>query len=70
MGITIKGPNFHHEDENPRGHYVDFRDAIKSPNYREQLLSNARRDAETFRAKYSTLEEVLPIIQAIDSIAG
>lgn len=58
------------EDENPRGHYVPFHTAIAVPSYREQLLANARRDAETFKAKYSTLEEVLPIIQAIDSIAG
>jgi hypothetical protein len=55
------------EDESPRGHYVSFQTAIGIPNYREQLLANARRDAETFKQKYATLEEVLPIIQAIDA---
>jgi hypothetical protein len=55
------------EDESPRGHYVSFETAIGIPNYREQLLANARRDAETFKQKYATLEEVLPIIQAIDA---
>jgi hypothetical protein len=55
------------EDESPRGHYVPFETARLIPNYREQLLANARRDAETFKQKYATLEEVLPIIQAIDA---
>jgi len=58
------------EDGNPRGHYVSFETAQAVPNYREQLLANARRDAETFRAKYAALEELFPIISAIDDFAG
>jgi hypothetical protein len=57
------------EDESQRGHYVPFETAMSIPNYREQLLANARRDAETFKSKYATLEEVLPIISAIESTA-
>lgn len=67
VNVTPETPT---EDENPRGHYVPFEIARTNPSYREQLLANARRDADTFRSKYSTLEEVLPIIQAIDSVAG
>lgn len=58
------------EDESPRGHYVSFEVAQAVPNYREQLLANARRDAETFRQKYNMLTEMMPIISAIDAIAG
>lgn len=58
------------EDESPRGHYVPFQTAMNVPNYREQLLANARRDAETFRQKYSALQEVMPIITAIENFAG
>ena len=67
VNVTPEAPT---EDKNPRGHYVPFEVARTNPSYREQLLANARRDADTFRSKYSTLEEVLPIIQAIENVAG
>jgi hypothetical protein len=66
--VNVTPEAIEHEDESPRGHYVPFETAMTIPNYREQLLANARRDAETFRQKYSSLEEVLPVIEAMKAI--
>lgn len=37
---------------------------------RTQMLEDARRDAQTFRQKYNTLEAIAPIITGIDAVFG
>jgi hypothetical protein len=51
----------------PRGIYVDLDTALSTPDYREQLLRQCKRDVETFRAKYHSISEVAGIIDAMES---
>ena len=45
--------------------YVPIKEALNNPSYREQLLAEAKRDAETFVKKYKVLNEVKDIINSI-----
>jgi hypothetical protein len=57
------------DGERPAGIYVALETAISVPNYREQLLAAARRDAMTFASKYAALQEIKPLINAMKEIA-
>jgi hypothetical protein len=45
--------------------YVPIKEALNNTNYREQLLAEAKRDAETFVKKYKVLNEVKDIVNTI-----
>jgi hypothetical protein len=51
------------DDEN--NIYVPIKEALNSTNYREQLLAQAKRDADIFVKKYKILKEVKDIINTI-----
>jgi hypothetical protein len=53
------------EDEENTKIYVPIKEALNNTNYREQLLAEAKRDAETFVKKYKVLNEVKDIINTI-----
>ena len=46
--------------------YVPYSTAIKVESYRDQVMSQCRRDAESFRQKYRALQEAATIIEAMD----
>lgn len=58
--------------------YIDFLadlkwlldEGLEQPQLRTQMLEDARRDAQTFRQKYNTLEAIAPIITSIDAVFG
>ena len=45
--------------------YVPYSTAIKVESYRDQVMSQCRRDAESFRQKYRALQEAATIIEAM-----
>jgi len=51
----------------PRGIYIGFAQAFHVPDYREQMISQCKRDVESFRSKYSALAEAGRIIDAMES---
>ena len=56
------------DGERPTGIYVSLETAMSVPNYREQLLAAARRDAMTFASKYAALQEIKPLVEAMKEI--
>ena len=60
----------HGVNARPRGIYVGFEQAISVESYREQLLRQCKRDAETFRSKYSAVSEAAKIIEAMDKFTS
>jgi len=48
------------------GIYMNLRDAMESPEYREIILNNAKNEMRIFRSKYSHLKELAKVISAID----
>ena len=50
--------------------YVSIRSAMTNDVWREHLMEQARRDMETFCAKYQRLGELAPVIQAMKDIQG
>lgn len=51
------------------GIYLPVEDVMSTKSYRDQLLAQAKKDANTFKMKYASLIEVSAIINAIDKIA-
>lgn len=45
--------------------YIPIHEALNTPNYREQLLADAKIDADSFVKKYKVLNEVKDIIDTI-----
>lgn len=62
-------PEAEDEMDAETGIYISVEDALSSKSYRDQLLAQAKKDANTFKAKYAALSEVSAIINAIDQIA-
>jgi hypothetical protein len=50
-----------------RGIYVSVQDAMHVSDYREQILAQCRRDVETFRRKYTAIQEVEKIIAEMEN---
>ena len=48
------------------GIYVNLRDSMDSPEYREIILNNAKNEMRIFRSKYSHLAKLAKVIAAID----
>lgn len=46
--------------------YVPLASALENPDWREQMLSQALRELESFQRKYATLEELADIMSAIE----
>jgi len=46
--------------------YIPYEKAMKVSSYRDQVMSQCRRDAESFRQKYRALQEAAAIIEAMD----
>jgi len=74
---TVRVRQFHHvfqevpSDEDAgeteqRGIFVTLETALSVTSYRDQMLESCKRDMTAFRVKYSALNEVAHIIQAID----
>jgi hypothetical protein len=53
------------ENEEGKKIYVPIKEALNTPSYREQLLAEAKRDADTFVKKYKVLNEVKDIVNTI-----
>lgn len=49
-----------------RGIYVGFEYAMKTHDYKDQLISQCKRDVESFRSKYSAITEASKIIDAME----
>lgn len=56
--------------EPPARCYMPLEEVLEQPQLRTQMLEDARRDAQTFRHKYNTLEAIAPIITGIDAVFG
>ena len=56
-------------EENEEGTkiYIPIHEALNTPSYREQLLADAKIDADSFVKKYKVLNEVKDIIDAINN---
>jgi len=54
----------------PRGIYVTVEQACKVEDYRTQMIQQAKRDVESFRAKYSALNEVGRILDEMANFAA
>jgi hypothetical protein len=53
------------DNEEGKKIYVPIKEAMNNPSYREQLLAEAKRDADTFVKKYKVLTEVKDIVNTI-----
>jgi len=49
-----------------RGIYVPLQTALGNEIYKEQMMADAMRDMKAFRAKYSVLEKLTNVIEAMD----
>lgn len=69
---TVSVRAFHNvtDDEEPGGFYVPIDTALSVESYRDQLLSNCKRDMAAFRAKYAALSEVASVIEAMGSVSA
>lgn len=47
--------------------YIPYQAAVKVDTYKDQVLAQCRRDAESFRQKYRALQEAAEIITAMES---
>jgi len=54
------------EKPNSTGRYINLQKAIESEEVHELLVKNAIRELESFRQKYNTLTELLPVLNNID----
>lgn len=46
--------------------YMPLEEVLQQPDLCGQMMADARRDAQTYKQKYSTLASLAPIMQAID----
>jgi hypothetical protein len=53
------------DNEEGKKIYVPIKEAMNNPSYREQLLAEAKRDADTFVKKYKVLSEMSDIVDVI-----
>lgn len=54
------------EEENEGRCYMPLEDVLQEPDLCAQMMADARRDAQTYKQKYSTLASLANIIRAID----
>lgn len=52
--------------EPPARCYMPLEEVLQKPDLCVQMMADARRDAQTYKQKYSTLESLASIMQAID----
>lgn len=52
--------------EPPARCYIPLEEVLEQPQLRTQMLEDARRDAQNYKQKYSTLASLARIMQAID----
>lgn len=50
--------------------YMPLEEVLEKPDLYAQMMADARRDAQTYRQKYSTLESLSPIMSAIEDTFG
>ena len=60
----------HGVNARPRGIYVDFTTAVKTEDYKDQMIRQCKRDVESFRSKYSAITEASKIIDAMDEFTS
>lgn len=53
-----------------KGYFVTLDTALSVESYRDQLMSNCKRDMAAFRQKYAALAEVAGVIEAMESAAA
>ena len=53
-------------DEKAASIYIPYTEAMKVESYRDQVMYQCKRDAESFRQKYRSLQEAAAIIEAMD----
>lgn len=58
------------EEENEGRCYMPLEEVLQSPSLCSQMMADARRDAQTYKQKYSTLESLADIMQAIQRTFG
>ena len=54
------------EEENEGRCYMPLDEVLEKPDLCNQMMADARRDAQTYKQKYSTLASLASIMQAID----
>ena len=54
------------EEENEGRCYMPLEEVLEKPDLCNQMMADARRDAQTYKQKYSTLASLASIMQAID----
>lgn len=54
--------------QEPRRVYTDIESALTDPVYRAEVLTNALREAASFRKRYAALSELSTVFHAIDKI--
>lgn len=54
------------EEENEGRCYMPLEEVLQKPDLCDQMMADARRDAQTYKQKYSTLASLASIMQAID----
>lgn len=64
---VARKPEKTERSEQPGRCYMPLEEVLQKPDLYRQMMADARRDAQTYRQKYSTLEELAPIMDAIKS---
>lgn len=70
-------PHYEESSEEPQGNsdelldksgrcYMPLEEVLQQPDLCDQMMADARRDAQTYKQKYSTLASLANIMQAID----
>ena len=54
------------EEENDGRCYMPLEEVLQKPDLCNQMMADARRDAQTYKQKYSTLASLASIMHAID----
>lgn len=57
-------------EDRQRPKYVGLEEALRDPEYRAQILEQAKREARAFREKYAVLKELAKVFVAIDRLPG
>lgn len=47
--------------------YIPMEEVLEKPDLYSQMMADARKDAQTYQQKYSTLKELSPIMEAIEN---
>lgn len=65
--VSVRAPTA--QDQKAGRQYLPLPVILKHPSLRDQMLTNALREAQTFAQKYQTLAALKPVFNAIEQVA-